>query len=686
MRQANAWRLFFLMMAALVVMPVLPANAEVLADPGRIEVVSKGLVGEEPGELALRYVAGEMGVPVGWRLWVELPTGWYNQNGCPRTDRVLKWQSEDAKGEGYFEARSLPEGVSVERELGRNTDVLGVGHRFMQLFSFRVKGRDLAAGESLELVFKQRLVNGRHVAPMVGGTGPVRFVVVSPDEELPDVNAIVAQLAAGSEGRNYQLAETWLEVKPGPATQLLVSLPSRARVGDEVVAQVRFLDANYNLADLLTKAINPTITSPAARFSEVPQYIGFDYNGFKIPITAVSAGVVRLEAEVAGLAPVVSNPMEIVDAAADQIYWGDVHSHSQWSHDGMGVHPVRYAREASALDFYAITEHVRSITEDEWALALKLTADKNLPGYFVTIPAMEDSRSQPSGHFNLYFNDANPPLAIPDDLGEIEGSFGHLSPIVIQHHSGIQWVTDAGIFNFAIPLFNKYMGSYVKWDQFKQVKRQALEIYSLHGASEFYDPADALSYEHSDLTLQTDKSKVSCNTGASLKGPHYARDAWAEGLVLGTIASSDDHRAQPGKRGGGLTAVMAPGLTREAVLKAIRQRRTYATTGDRVIVAFSINDQPMGSVIKPATDLSIKIHVVGTAPVKLLQVMRYDWNSKKWTAVIDARPGTDTVDLLQSMDAPTPAVYYLRLEQEGLVAGRPVRAWSSPIWVGEPPQ
>ena len=68
---------------------------------------------------------------------------------------------------------------------------------------------------------------------------------------------------------------------------------------------------------------------------------------------------------------------------------------------------------------------------------------------------------------------------------------------------------------------------------------------------------------------------------------HYAADALERGWLLGLIASSDDHAGRPGATDwlrtqqvypGGLVAVWAPELTREALWDALWNRRCYGTT------------------------------------------------------------------------------------------------------------
>lgn len=71
--------------------------------------------------------------------------------------------------------------------------------------------------------------------------------------------------------------------------------------------------------------------------------------------------------------------------------------------------------------------------------------------------------------------------------------------------------------------------------------------------------------------------------------------ALARGLRFGFVGSSDDHAGFPGAYGEGLMAAHAEALTRAALLEAIRARRTYALTGDRIEVEVSVDGALMGA-------------------------------------------------------------------------------------------
>ncbi|UZW57352.1 glycosyl hydrolase [Sphingobium sp. JS3065] len=179
------------------------------------------------------------------------------------------------------------------------------------------------------------------------------------------------------------------------------------------------------------------------------------------------------------------------------------------------------------------------------------------------------------------------------------------------HHSGVNW---GG-------------ADFDGKDRFPRQMR-LIEIYSAHGQSEYYDPADPLSYENAR----------SAPVSSSLKGRHYVRDAWAGGYKLCTLASSDDHNGQPAKRANGLTAIQAPRLDRASLLKAMAEGHVYGATGERILLDFSIAGQPMGSVVEVAKGkpMRFSIETHGTDELSKVSVYRYIFGSDKgWETVFE---------------------------------------------------
>jgi hypothetical protein len=94
------------------------------------------------------------------------------------------------------------------------------------------------------------------------------------------------------------------------------------------------------------------------------------------------------------------------------------------------------------------------------------------------------------------------------------------------------------------------------------------------------------------------------------------------GLRFGFVASSDDHRGYPGAYGEGLVAVWARENSPKSIVDAVRKRRTYAVTGDRIELDFTLNDQAMGSELKPTADRQIDVAVQAPDAIKMIELVR----------------------------------------------------------------
>src|SRR5262249_8518337 len=138
--------------------------------------------------------------------------------------------------------------------------------------------------------------------------------------------------------------------------------------------------------------------------------------------------------------------------------------------------------------------------------------------------------------------------------------------LIISHHPGY-------------PLDRHVPGT--RYDALETDVERVIEIWSMHGSSEGRDI--------NDRPLKAVSPK-----GGVVPALH------THGLRLGFAGGSDTHSGRPGgavrdvhPHYGGLTGVWASSLTRRAIFEAIRARRTYALTGARMVVSFSVNGTPM---------------------------------------------------------------------------------------------
>ncbi len=107
-------------------------------------------------------------------------------------------------------------------------------------------------------------------------------------------------------------------------------------------------------------------------------------------------------------------------------------------------------------------------------------------------------------------------------------------------------------------------------------------------------------------------------------------DAFRLGYRVAVLANSDGHKGRPGashpgasKFGsyGGLTAIRALKLNRNALWSALKDRRTYATTGARILLEVSTEGghQP-GDIVEASKPPVFHVAVHGTAPIENVQL------------------------------------------------------------------
>ncbi len=478
-------------------------------------------------------------------------------------------------------------------------------------------------------------------------------------------------------------------------------LPSTISASTPTHLKLVVLDELNNLAASFTGKVQLSATDASANFPGEVEFLASDSGRKNIAVTFAQAGVHTISFVTPRKSwQARSNPIAVTAQAESlKIYWGDLHTHSVYSFDGYGDDAFFAAREIAALDFFALTDHASfflksnsGLSTSEWETTKRAAVNWNTPGKFVTIPAYEFSATPPSGHHNVYFNAPDElvpqlPLLREEEYDQIQKVWqikdNVLPPgtkmFTIPHHTGVLWNGIEGL------------GSMVSFGRgFGDAKlRPLIEIFSSHGTSEYYAPDHALSYKN--LSLEGNKGSSS--------GPHYAQDAWAANETLGVIAASDDHSARPGQDYNGLAAVYAPELTRDAIFRALQQRRTYATTGQRMLVHFDIDGELMGAQLlkEPPYAPRLTVRITGTEELEFVEVLKWDRRRGQWQSghprfevihrVLGAGQSVSTAYVDSNYAGA--AIYYVRAKQKQDMfiprqqRSRQVWAWTSPIWVND---
>jgi hypothetical protein len=391
-----------------------------------------------------------------------------------------------------------------------------------------------------------------------------------------------------------------------------------------------------------------------------------------------------------------SNPVEInASQAEDRIFWGDLHCHSNLEQGLESLEFIyEYARDQEKLDFIAHVEHysaaktrwtgkhyktwrgglpsVAAYNEDTWEYRKQLLNRYYEPGRFVTLLGHEWA-SNIYGHQNVYFPGDDGPLLYPSSSWDKDSETptklwhalsGH-DAIIVPHH------TSAPIGTGKPPDFWALSG--YDWDYYEPNLVRLVEIYSKHGSAEHFGCPRAPFNQQEDGTV---------------------RAALARGYNLGFVAASDTHASRPGSdlfqdhtySQSGLTAIFAQKLDRMAIYQALKARRCYATTGQRIILRFWLNEHFMGDTVllnDPGELKDLSVEVATEDQIEWVEVIKNGmpfykysghltpglgwWRDNGWemkVRVLDRKltKGTD--------------YYYVRVTQQN--GGM---AWSSPIWV-----
>ncbi len=601
--------------SALRTAPVLKneLGTEVKTDPGidagpKLEAITAGT----SGRFTIAYEVGPLGIATGGGIFLQVSPFW-------------GWstpQVEDPHAPGYTEIE-----VSGDMELSAVT-------LDQQLLALEVTGRALEAGEKVLITYGAGIWGAE--ADRYAEKNSRFWIGVDGD---------------GDGTRSYLLDSPGVEILPGPAAQLRVTLPSIARPGETFRITVAVLDSEGSTGGSMTGEVFFDEIPPGLEISG-RAVLGAESGG-RVTLDAIARepGVIRLRALGPGGLEAESNPL-LVTAAGPQILWGDLHGHSNLS-DGTGTAEdyFRYARDVAALDVIALTDHDHwgipplDSSPENWAEIRRQVRRFHAPGRFVALLGYEWT-SWVHGHRHvLYFEDegeiyssVDPAYESPLQLWKaLEGK----PALTFAHHSAGGPIAT----NWTIPP--------------DPILEPVTEITSIHGSSEALDSPTVI-YD-------------------PVPG-NFVRDVLDRGVRLGFIGSGDGHDGHPGltQLGGspsGLAAILSEGHTRKEVLAALRARRVYATNGPRIILRAALGAHPMGSIV-PATEVGISeelfVSVIAVAPLERIDLIRsgHVVDSMEIDGLLEVALQRDVEDLKAG------EYLYVRAVQEDGGA-----AWSSPVFV-----
>jgi len=372
-----------------------------------------------------------------------------------------------------------------------------------------------------------------------------------------------------------------------------------------------------------------------------------------------------------------SAPICCVQELDRELYWGLLHGESERADAVNNLDTcLRLLRDEKSLQFFASSpfESSDDLSPEVWKSMSAKIAESSADLQLTTFLGFQWFEEPPTGLRQIIYAKDNKPLI------QKKGNKGTTIKKIYKSY------TPKDI--LSIPCFTMAKGYETTFETFDPDFERVVEIYNAWGSSE------CLKNEGNPRPISSKGKGISESEKGSI------RSALQRNCRFGFVAGGLDDRGVYSslfdsdhiQYSEGLTAILAPEQTREALFLALYNRACYATTGERIVLNFSISRVRMGGEVstKVKPGLAFNRHIVGsvagTTPLKTIEIIRngdvmhtFRDHPSSFDFTFDDSTPLEQIALASPDDRPYFVYYYLRIiQQDGHMA------WSSPIWIDYP--
>ena len=385
--------------------------------------------------------------------------------------------------------------------------------------------------------------------------------------------------------------------------------------------------------------------------------------------TNVSVTVTRADGKTASF-----NWFFTVGQAQYQLYFGQLHSHTQYS-DGAGsldaaLDYVKNLPDSANVQFVAFTDHSNYFDT---------TGAANPEGalYDMSLASASSQETWNSYRSSVAaFNEANAGSLVALAGFEMtwSGGPGHINTfntpgIVSRNNSTLNNKTDYAGMRAYYALLSQQEGA----DSLSQFNHPG-NTFGTFGDFAFWDPViDSRMY-----MVEAGNGEGQIGAGGYYPSYEYYTMALDKGWHLAPTNNQDNHKGRWGNANDARDVILTDDFSEQGIYDALRAMRMYATEDKNLEIGYTVNGMLLGSSLTEVPE-KLDIHVTVNDPDASDSISKVEVivNSGKTAYTWDDPAVLATGDLSVTLD-PDYSYYYIRVTQ-----GDGDLAVTAPVWVGE---
>lgn len=371
-----------------------------------------------------------------------------------------------------------------------------------------------------------------------------------------------------------------------------------------------------------------------------------------------------------------SSPVMCFAENPKHLYWGTLHGESDRIDSTENIDScLRHFRDDKAMNFFGTSpfETIEETSNETWKQVTQNITEFDEAERFTTFIGFQwVGKPKEEGVRQFVYSKDNKQLLRQKDAkySTLNKIYKALNPKDV----------------ISIPTFTMGKGYEYDFKNYNPEFERVVEIYNSWGSSECTEK------EGNEMPVKAERKDGIAETAEG-----SVQKALANNCRFGFVAGGLDDRgfyadlydSTQIQYPPGMTAIIAPEHTRTAMAEALYNRNCYATTGERMIVGFTVSGTPMGgettTALKPGLKVNRHIagYVAGTDKVHTVEIIRNGKVIQTFTSdtywlnfTYDDMTQIEKI-VINGKDKKPPFVYYyIRFTQED---GH--TAWSSPIWI-----